>query len=39
MAQPERYAIADFRIERSQQLVLHVDGTEMNLTRRVFPAP
>ena len=38
MGQPEHYAFGDFRLERSQQRVLDRDGTEVNLTPRVFCA-
>ncbi len=38
MEQPDRYAFGDFQLERSQQRVLNRDGTEVNLTPRVFSA-
>jgi len=38
MEHPERYVFGDFELERSQQRVTHRDGTELNLTPRVFSA-
>ena len=38
MPAPDRYAFGDFVLERSQQRVLHRDGTLVNLTPRLFSA-
>ena len=38
MPAPDRYAFADFVLERSQQRVLRLDGTALSLTPRLFNA-
>ncbi len=38
MLPSERYAFGDFILERSQQRVLRADGTELNLSPRLFSA-
>lgn len=38
MAASDRYAFGNFVLERSQQRVLRSDGTELNLTPRLFSA-
>lgn len=38
MPAPQRYAFGDFVLERSQHRVRHRDGTQLNLTPRVFSA-
>ena len=38
MPAPDRYAFADFVLERSQQRVLRLDGTALSLTPRLFDA-
>jgi DNA-binding winged helix-turn-helix (wHTH) protein len=38
MPPSERYAFGDFILERSQQRVLRGDGTELNLSPRLFSA-
>ena len=38
MPDPQRYAFGDFVLERSQRRVRHRDGTQRNLTPRVFSA-
>ena len=38
MSVSERYAFGDFVLERSQQRVLHRDGTQLSLTPRLFSA-
>ena len=38
MSVSQRYAFGDFVLERSQQRVLHRDGTQLSLTPRLFSA-